>query len=129
MTIAHSTSVRNATAVQVVQSIDAGSGAGKIKFYTAGFGTLMATLNFADPSFETGGVSGGSVSTVAGSITGTISASGTNTMAVFRITDSADNEVMTGSVGLAGADINLTNTTFNQNDTVTINSLTYTAMP
>jgi hypothetical protein len=129
MTIAHSTATRNATAVQVVQRIDAGSAAGKIKFYTAGFGTLMATGTFADPSFDTGAVANGSVSTVAGAIVATITSVGTNVMAKFRIEDSDSNEVLTGDVGLTGADINLTNTTFNQNDSVTINSLTYTAMP
>jgi hypothetical protein len=65
----------------------------------------------------------------AGAITGTISLAGTNTMAKFRITDFADNIVMEGDVGTSGADINLTSVSFNQNDTVTINSLTYQAAP
>ena len=111
----------------VVDRIDAGSGAGKIKFYTAGFGALMTSIDFSDPAF--GSASGGSATMTPGSITGTISLAGTNVMAKFRIEDSDANEVLTGDVGLTGADINLTNTTFNQNDTVTINSLTYTASP
>lgn len=127
MTIAHSTATRTAAADLVVDRIDAGIAAGKIKFYTAGFGALMASIDFSDPAFDA--ASGGAATMTAGAITGTISLSGTNVMAKFRIEDSDANEVMTGDVGLSGADINLTNTTFNQNDTVTINSLTYTAMP
>lgn len=128
MTIAHSTATRNAAAELVVARVDAGSGAGKIKFYTAAFGTLLTTLTFADPAFATP-ASNGSITMTAGSLTGTISASGSNVMAAFRIEDSDGNEVLTGSVGTSGADINLTSTTFNQNDSIIINSLTYTAMP
>lgn len=107
--------------------IDAGGGAGKINFYTAGFGALMGTANFAATAFQAA-VDGSAVMT-AGAISATITLAGTNVMAKFRITDFADAEVLTGDVGLTGADLNLTNTTFNQNDTVTINSITYTAMP
>ena len=127
MTIAHSTATRNAACDLVVDRIDAGSAAGKIKFYTAGFGALMTSIDFSDPAF--GAASNGSATMTPGAITGTITLAGTNVMAKFRIEDSDANEVMTGDVGLTGADINLTNTTFNQNDTVTINSITYTVMP
>lgn len=111
----------------VVDLTDAGSGAGTIKFYTASFGQLMCTITFADPAFA--GAVNGAASTVAGALSGTVTLAGTNTMAVFRIEDSDANSVLTGSVGTSGADINLTSTTFNQNDTLTINSLTYTAAP
>jgi hypothetical protein len=114
MTIAHSTATRTAAADLVVDRIDAGAAEGVIKFYTAGFGALMATIT---------------ATMTPGALTGTISLAGTNVMAKFRIEDSDANEVLTGDVGLSGADINLTNTTFNQNDTITINSITYTAMP
>jgi hypothetical protein len=110
-----------------VDRIDAGSAAGKLKLYTASFGALMTSIDFSDPAFDA--ASGGAAVMTAGAITGTISLSGTNVMAKFRIEDSDGNEVLNGDVGLSGADINLTNTTFNQNDTVTINSITYTAMP
>jgi hypothetical protein len=127
MTIAHSTATRTAAADLVVDRIDAGAAEGVIKFYTAGFGALMATITFADPAFAAG--ASGAATMTPGALTGTISLAGTNVMAKFRIEDSDANEVLTGDVGLSGADINLTNTTFNQNDTITINSITYTAMP
>lgn len=126
MAIAHSTATRTAAADLVVDRIDAGSGAGKIKFYTAG-DVEMGSATFADPAF--GNASNGSATMVSGAITATISLAGTNVMAKFKVMDSADTEVFNGTVGTAGADINLTSVTFNQNDTLTINSITYTAMP
>ena len=50
-------------------------------------------------------------------------------MAKFKIEDSDANEVFNGTVATSGGDINLTSVTFQQNDSLTINSLTYTAMP
>lgn len=127
MSITHGTTVRTGVADYVVDLIDAGGGAGKLKFYTANFASLMTTLNFAATAFQA--AASGSATMTAGAITGTISLAGTNTMAKFRITDFADNVIIEGDVGTAGADINLTSVSFNQNDTVTINSLTYVAMP
>ena len=125
MSITHGTAVRTGIADYVVDLIDGGSGAGKLKFYTANYADLMTTLTFADPAFAA--ASSGSAAMVAGAITGTITLAGTNTMAKFYITDSDDNVVLAGDVGTAGADINLTSVSFNQNDTVTINSLSYVA--
>lgn len=126
MALVHSTATRNAVADLVVDRIDAGSGAGKIKFYTAG-GVLMGEATFADPAFAS--ASGGSATMTAGSIVSTISLAGTNVMASFKIEDSSANEVFNGTVATSGGDLNLTSITFNQNDTLTINSITYTAMP
>jgi hypothetical protein len=47
----------------------------------------------------------------------------------FEIRDRAGVAVILGSVGTSGADINLSSTTIGINDTVSISSLTYTAMP
>ena len=127
MSITHSATVRTGIADYVVDLIDAGSAAGKLKFYTANFASLMTTLTFSAPAF--GPASSGSATMTAGAITGTITLAGTNTMAKFRITDSNDVVIIEGDVGTAGADINLTSVSFNQNDTVTINSLTYQAAP
>lgn len=126
MAISHSTATRNAAADLVVDRIDAGATAGKIRFYTAG-DVEMGNATFADPAF--GSASNGSATMVAGAISATITLAGTNIMAKFKVVDSTDAEVFSGTVGTAGADINLTSATFNQNDTLTINSITYTAMP
>ena len=125
MTISHATTLRTTFATDFKNAVDAAATAGKLKFYTANFGSLMTTVTFNDPAFAA--AASGETAMNTPSITGTISLAGTNTMAKFRITDGDDNTVIEGDVGLAGADINLTSVTYNQNDTVTINSLTYTA--
>jgi hypothetical protein len=126
MALVHATSVRNSVANLVVDLIDAGSGAGVIKFYTNG-DVLMGTGTFLDPAFAA--ASAGSAPLSPGAIVATISLAGTNVMAKFKIEDSAANEVFNGTVATSGGDINLTSVTFQQNDSLTINSLTYTAMP
>lgn len=125
MTIAHSTDTRTAVANLVVDRIDAGSAGGKLKFYTASFATLICTITFDDPAFDA--AVDGAASMLGGPLTGTCVAAGT--AAVFRITDSDDTEVLTGSVGTSGADINLTSVSFAINDTITITAITYQAMP
>lgn len=127
MTIAHETAVRNGIADYVTGLIDSGGAEGKLKFYTANYADLMTTLTFAATAF--GDAAGGDATMTAGSLTGTITLAGTNTMAKFRITDSADTVILSGDVGTSGADINLTSVSFSQNDSVRIDSLTYTACP
>jgi hypothetical protein len=126
MTIAHATAARTAAADLIVDRIDAGSGAGRINIYTSG-DVLMGYATFADPAFAA--ASNGSASMTPGAIVATISLAGTNIAAKFKVVDSDANEVFNGSVGTSGADLNLTSATFNQNDTLTLNSITYTAMP
>jgi hypothetical protein len=125
MTISHVTALRNSFCTSFGAAVDAAATAGKLNFYTANFASLMVSIAFNDPSF--GSPSNGSIAMETPAISGTISLAGTNTMAKFKILDGDDTEVVQGDVGLAGADINLTSVTFNQNDSVTINSLTYTA--
>lgn len=126
MAVAHATSVRNSVADLIVDLIDAGSGAGKIKFYTNG-DVLMGQATFLDPAFAA--ASSGSATLSPGALVATISLAGTNVMAKFKVEDSDANEVFNGTVATSGGDINLTSVTFQQNDSLTINSLTYTAMP
>lgn len=126
MALVHATSVRNSVADLVVDLIDAGAGAGVIKFYTNG-DVLMGSGTFLDPAFAA--ASSGSATLNPGAIVATISLAGTNVMAKFKIEDSNANEVFNGTVATSGGDINLTSVTFQQNDSLTINSLTYTAMP
>ena len=50
-TLQHPTTVRNTIANTVVDLIDAGAGAGELKFFTSNGGSLLATLTFSDPAF------------------------------------------------------------------------------
>jgi len=53
MTINHSTAVRNAIADLVVDKLDEGTtnSTGRLKIYTTGKTTLLATLDLSDPAF------------------------------------------------------------------------------
>jgi hypothetical protein len=90
-----------------VQSVDAGSGAGKCKIYTAGYGVLLAEFTLNDPAFTSPSVASPSVSTLdlTGSITTTGLADGT--AGAFQFTDSDDvakwQETGASAVGTAGS--------------------------
>lgn len=120
MAITLTTAARNAAANAIVDLIDAGSGAGTIEFQTSG-DVEAATLTFSDPAF---GNAATGVAT-ASSITNDASATG-GTVDRFRIYDSDSNEVLQGSLGTSGEDINLNTLTISASDVVSISSLTLT---
>lgn len=130
MAVTHPVSVRNGLCNYVVDLIDAGAGAGTLKFLTTGTNPAneVATLTFSDPAFDDAGSAGGNADGVAtaNAITSDTSATG-GTTTTFIIEDSNGNDVLYGSVGTSGQDINLSSTTIGANDTVSISSLTYTA--
>lgn len=108
MSIGMSPELRNARLNQISAAIDAGSGAGTLKFYTvpkpATGGaitsqTLLATLTFSDPSAPA--ADNGTLTFAA--ITGDSSADATGTAAWARIQDSDGNFVMDLEVGAAGS--------------------------
>lgn len=114
------TATRNAACDAVVDLIDAGAGAGTLELQTAG-DVEAATLTFSDPAF--GAAASGTAT--ASPITNDASATG-GTVTKFRIYDSNSNEVLQGSVGTSGEDINLNTTTISAADVVSISSLTIT---
>ena len=123
MAITHPTSIRNAIADLVVDSIDAGAAAGTIQLQTSG-DVEVATLTFSDPAF---GAAASGVAT-ANAISDDTSATG-GTAAKFKIFDSVANQVaFAGSVAASGGDINFAGgVTIGAGATVSISSLTYTA--
>lgn len=123
MATTHGTTTRNAIADCVVDRIDAGSGAGKLKIYTSG-DSLLATLTFSDPAF---GAAADGVATASSITSGT--ATGTGTAAKFTACDSDNNVVFAGSVTATGAggDLTLSSTAITTGDTVAVNAATYTA--
>ncbi len=122
----------SAAADAVVDLIDAGSGAGTIKIYTAtiptdantalGAQTLLATLTFSDPAF---GAASNGVAT-ASAITSDSSADATDTAAWARIADSNGTTIMDVTVGTSGEDINFNTVSFVSGAAIAISSLTYT---
>lgn len=110
---------RNASVNAVAAKVNDGSGPGRIKIRNPS-NVVLVDIAFADPAF--GSASGGAASLTGGaSISGTAIASGTATN--YIICDSDGVEIMSGSVGLSGAEINLSSVNLNIGDTVTITSL------
>lgn len=129
MSLTHVTAIRNSLADLVVDAIDAGTTdpSGDLQFATAAFAIILATLTFSNPAF---GNAAAGIATAA-AITADLNAAGTGVAVVFRIRDRDNNEVLQGSVSSTGGggDIQLSSTTINPADTVSITSMTYVASP
>lgn len=128
MTLAHSTTARDAATNAVVDLLD---GAGSQLVFRVGGtlgapGTAAATLTFATPAF---GASSSGTAT-AGSITSDTNATG-NASAVSKasLQTSGGTIHIYCDVAASASDINLTNgLTIGAGDTVSCSSLTYTAL-
>ena len=125
-----STAARNASVAAVLALVDAGPGAGTLKFYTgsqpanpqtAPSGTLLATLTFSDPAF--GAPSTGTAT--ANAITSDTAADASGTAGWARIADSTGATVKDVTVGTSGTDITFASVTWNAGDTIAMSSLTY----
>ena len=123
MSLVHVVAIRNSVADLVVDLIDAGAGAGYIEFQTSG-DVEVATCPFGDPAF--GAAATGTAT--ANAITDDSSATG-GTIAKFRIKDSDNTEVFSGTVTVTsgGGDIELTSVIIGAGDTVSMTSLTYSS--
>jgi hypothetical protein len=96
------TALRNDLVDAFVDAIDQGAGAGTIEFHTTAFGALLATLTFADPSFNAAAT--GSTS-LAASIIGDASADAGGTVDKFRVKDSNSLVLFEGDADASGGDI------------------------
>lgn len=124
------TTMRNNGCNGIVDTIDQGSGAGKINFYTGSqpgsvggtYGTLLGTCPFSDPAF--GNASTGTAT--ASAITSDTNADASGTCATFNIADSDNNVLCDGTCGTSGTDITFDNNVFVAGGTIAISSLTIT---
>lgn len=116
-----STAARNAACDAVVDLVDAGAGAGKLKIRASS--TLLAEITLADPAF---GAASNGVATGASFPRSDSSANASGTADNYQITDSDDTVIISGTVGEGTGDIQLDNTDIAAGQTVTINSLTHT---
>jgi hypothetical protein len=126
MAITHGAPVRDAVCNTVVDLIDVGATnpSGRLVFRIAA-GTAAATLPMSATAF--GNASGGSAT--ANAITSDTNAAGGNPVTNFIITDKNNATIIAGSVGTSASDINLSSVNIGAGDTVSVSSLTYTAMP
>lgn len=129
------TTMRNNGCNGVVDTMDQGSGAGKVKIYTSTqpgsvggiYGTLLGTLVCSDPAFGNSGAVTPGVAT-ASSITSDTSADASGTAGTGTLTDSDDNVLADFTCGLAGAspDMVFDNATIVAGGIIAISSLTVT---
>lgn len=125
-----------AAADGVVDLIDAGSGAGKLRIYdgtqpadpdtAVGAQTLLAELTFGDPAFGAAADANPGGRATANAITGDTSANADGTASWFRVVDSDGNAIFDGTVGTSGTDLVLATTSIVAAVAINVTSLTYT---
>lgn len=133
------TSITNAAAIAacdaIVDRVDQGAGAGKLKIYSGAVPTdadtalgaqvLLATLVFSDPAFGAAADSAGEATATANAITSDLSADATDTASFFRVADSNDVVLWQGTVGTAGAQLNLNTTSIVAGAEVAVTAYTF----
>lgn len=126
MAITLSDSARIIACNAIADAVDADTSAGTIVIKTAGGAATLATLTFSTTAFGDASTVTAGARATANSITSDTSADATGTAATFYIYDGAANEIMNGSVGTSGADINLNTTSITAGDTVALSSFSIT---
>ncbi len=116
-----SNAVRTSLVTILTTALDQGSGAGKLRIFTAAFATMLSEHAFSDPSAAsiTNGVT--TLDSIADD-----TALDTGVAAVCRFVDSDNTTLWEGTVGTSGADVNLNSTSISSGVTVSITSGTLT---
>lgn len=117
--ITHGSAIRDTVCNAVVDALDS---SGNLVFRTSG-NTEVATCPFSATAFG----AASSATATANAITSDTSATG-GTVAKFTAETSGATTIFTGAVGTSGSDINLSSLSVGSGDTVSVSSLTYTAM-
>lgn len=126
------TTMRNNACNGVVDTMDQGSGAGKVKIYTSTqpgsvggtYGTLLGTLTCSDPAFGNSATG----TATASAITSDTNADASGTAGTGVLTDSDDNVLGDFTCGLSGAspDMVFDNATIVAGGIIAISSMTVT---
>lgn len=110
----------------IVDAMDVGSANanGKIRIYTAGFATLLAELDFANPAFAAASAGSAAVNTISDET----SAPAGGSAAVVRFLDRDEATVCEGTVTATGGggDITLSSTTISPGDRISITGGNFT---
>jgi hypothetical protein len=107
MAISYATAVKNSRLAAVQTALDAGSGPGKLRIYTAAYAVMLVEIPVDEGNTPTGGVL--DLLETSGSSTGNPAASGT--AAIARLVDSSNAMVGEGlTVGTTGTDVILGST-------------------
>jgi hypothetical protein len=125
MAVTYSTATKTARMTAVLNQIDGGTGAGKIKIRDSG-NAVLVTIILSDPSAT---VSGDTL-TFSGFPKSDTSADATGTAANAIITDSSDVTIISGlTVGTSASDVILDSVSITAGQTVTLNSATIQHAP
>ncbi len=124
--LSHEIATRNSMGDAVVDLLDLGSGTaeGRIKIFTTGGITLLATLLMANPAFDDT-VSG--VAPALGLPWSDAQAVGSGLASDFQMVDRDDNVILTGDVDVAGEEMTFPQVEIDVNDLVKILTCSYTA--
>lgn len=117
--ITHGSAIRDTVCNAVVDALDA---SGNLVFRTSG-DAEVATCPFSATAFG----AASSATATANAITSDTNATG-GTVAKFTAETSGATIIFTGAVSTSGSDINLSSLAVGASDTVSVSSLTYTAM-
>jgi hypothetical protein len=120
MAVTLSTAARNAACDAVVDLVDQGSGAGKVRIRAGS--TTLVDITLADPAF--GSASAGVATAASLPKSGTAVASGTADG--FQVLDSDNNVLWSGTAGTSGTDMILDNTSIASGQTVNLTAFTHT---
>jgi hypothetical protein len=121
MAISHSQAAKQAATDAVVDLVDGGAGAGYITICASA--SVLVTLTCNDPAFGAADANGTATLDVDPAISA--AASGTGTADNFKVYDSANTLIFSGTVGTSGTDMTVDNTSINSGQTVTLTSFTY----
>jgi hypothetical protein len=127
-TLTHEVATRNAIADAVVDLLDVGSvnPTSRLRIYTTGGITLLATVLMANPTF------GAAVSGVAAGLSlpwSDDAAPGSGVAAEFDMIDRDETVILRGDVAISGEEVSFTDLEIAALDIVKINTATYTACP
>lgn len=125
MAVTHPTAVRDGVCNFVVDQLDEGTPPGKLVFQTSGDVTV-ATLTFSNTAF---GSSSGGTATAAAITSDTNAVGGTIAKARLRNAAGTDKIICSVTATGGGGDITLSSVVVSAGQTVSVTSLTYTAMP
>ena|ERR1041384_1925702 len=120
MSVTLSTAARNAACDGVVDLVDQGSGAGKLRIRAGS--TTLVDIALADPGF--GAASGGVATAASLPRSGTAIAGGNADN--FQVLDSDNNVLWSGTAGTSGTDMIMDNTSIANGQTVNLTAFTHT---
>jgi hypothetical protein len=124
MSASYSTALKNMRMSAVGVLIDGGAGAGYMELYTTGFGTLLATVTFGDPSIS-GSATAGAI--VWAGFPKSVSAVAAGTIQAARMRDSNNTTVVNDMVvSTTATEVTVDNTNVVTGQVIVINSITFT---